>query len=557
MHSGVGTSGQIVKGTAGRGIPDSRLVLLCNCMKHTNTEKYSTPIQMKLPVDMERIIKINDPVYAFSEVMDHIDLRKYFATEDRRTGRPEYDRETLFKIVLFSFMEFGYSSVRRIRQLCDTDIRFLWLLDEKNPPSVMTIQNFIHNELSCSLEDIFTDINTYIFEQDYVDMNHVYIDGTKLQANAGKYTWVWKKSCIRNRNKVFAGITELLTRINEITRSVRGVEFEEFQEYSVERVGYIMDRFLEVTGTDPDHFVHGSGKRKTEIQRIYEKLEDFHRRLIRYSRHIAICGERRNSYSKTDHAATFMRMKDDYMRNGQLLPAYNIQMAVCDEYIAQYAVYPYASDMDCFRPLMEAFRKRYGFYPQYPVADAGYGSFNNYLYCEEKGMEKFMKFPMYEKETNDSKYRDDPYRAVNFHVDSDGDLICPNGRKFHFLRTSPVRGNQYGRTEEVYECEDCTGCPCREKCNKSAHNRKIQLNNELTQFHEEVLDNLNSTRGALLRMNRSIQSEGVFGDVKWNRSYTRFRRRGVEGVILEIGLISCGFNLHKYHLKQQAVKISA
>ena len=83
----------------------------------------------------------------------------------------------------------------------------------------------------------------------------------------------------------------------------------------------------------------------------------------------------------------FGRVKRDYMGNDQLLPAYNIQMAVCDEYIAQYAAYPYASDMDCFQPLMEAFHSRYGFYPQYPVADAGYGSFNNYLYCQEKGME--------------------------------------------------------------------------------------------------------------------------------------------------------------------------
>ena len=511
---------------------------------------YSTPIQLKLPVDMERIIKITDPVYSFSEVMAHIDLNRYFATEDRRTGRPTYDREILLKIVLFAFMEFGYCSVRQIRTLCETDIRFIWLLDEMNPPSVMTIQNFIHNELSMNMEAIFTDINAYIFGQESVDMNHVYIDGTKMQANAGKYTWVWKKSCIKNRNKVFTGITELLTRINEITRSIRGVEFEVFQEYSIERVGYIMDRFLEVTGTNPDHFVHGSGRRKTEVQRIYEKLKDFHKRLIQYSRHIKICGESRNSYSKTDHAATFMRVKDDYMHNGQLLPAYNIQMAVCDEYIAQYAIYPYASDMDCFQPLMEAFHARYGFYPQYPVADAGYGSFNNYLYCEEKGMEKFMKFPMYEKETTDPQYRDDPYRAVNFPVDSEGDIICPNGKKFHFLRSAPVRGNQYGRTEEYYQCEDCTGCPHREQCYKGKENRTIRLNEELTGIHREVLENLNSIHGALLRMNRSIQAEGIFGTVKWNHSYTRLRRRGVEGVILELGLVSCGFNLHKYHLKQ-------
>ena len=148
--------------------------------------------------------------------------------------------------------------------------------------------------------------------------------------------------------------------------------------------------------------------------------------------------------------------------------------------IAHYGVFAYASDMDCFQPLMDGFQKRYGFYPQYPVADAGYGSFNNYLYCEEKGMEKYMKFTMYEKETKDSKYRNDPYRACNFAIDHKGYMVCPNGRRFHFLRSAPVKGNQFGRTEEYYQCEDCAGCPHREKCHKSKENRVVRINEELT-----------------------------------------------------------------------------
>ena len=145
--------------------------------KQNTTVDYSTPIQLKLPVDLERIIKINDPVYSFSEVMAHIDLKKYFVEKEHETGRPRYDREKLLKIVLFSFMEFGYCSVRFIQKLCETDIRFLWMLDEENAPSHMTISNFIHNELAGSLQDIFDDINRCIFEQLNVDLNHAYIDG--------------------------------------------------------------------------------------------------------------------------------------------------------------------------------------------------------------------------------------------------------------------------------------------------------------------------------------------------------------------------------------------
>ena len=168
-----------------------------------------------------------------------------------------------------------------------------------------------------------------------------------------------------------------------------------------------------------------------------------------------------------------------------------------------------------------------------------------------------MKFTMYEKESKDSKYRDNPYRACNFDIDHEGYMVCPNGKRFHFLRSSPIKGNQFGRTEEYYQCEDCTGCPYREKCHKSKENRVVRVNEELTKFHNEVLNNLNCIHGALLRMNRSIQAEGAFGGIKWNRGYKRLRRRGIEGVILELGLISCGFNLHKYHLKKLAARKAA
>ncbi|MDY3781328.1 MAG: transposase [Candidatus Faecousia sp.] len=166
--------------------------------------------------------------------------------------------------------------------------------------------------------------------------------------------------------------------------------------------------------------------------------------------------------------------------------------------------------------------------------------------------EKITKTFQEAKETKDKKYRDDPYRAVNFRVNEAGRLVCPNGKEFLFLRTEPVKGNQYGRTVELHQCEDCSSCPHRSKCHKSRFDRIIRLNYELTSIHKEVLDNLNSIHGALLRINRSIQSEGTYGEIKANRGYERFRRRGINRAILEIALISCGFNLHKYHLSRLA-----
>lgn len=166
-------------------------------------------------------------------------------------------------------------------------------------------------------------------------------------------------------------------------------------------------------------------------------------------------------------------------------------------------------------------------------------------------MEKFMKFTMFQKESEDEKYREDPYRAVNFPINENGNPVSPNGKEFNHLYSSPVKGNKYGKTEELYQCEDCTYCPLKEECCSCEGNRVIRLNEELTSIHKEVLCNQNSVHGALLRMNRSIQAEGAFGMIKWNRLYGRIRRRGLKNVILEISIISCSFNLHKYHLKSK------
>lgn len=324
------------------------------------------------------------------------------------------------------------------------------------------------------------------------------------------------------------------------------------EEYAIEYLEEIQKQYILQTNINTENFVHGKGKRKSPEQRYFEFLVEYTERLKRYGNHIKICGEHRNSYSKTDNDATFMRVKKDYMRNDQLLPAYNLQMVVCDEYIALFKAFQYASDMDCFQPLMQSFYDRYGFFPEYPVADAGYGSYNNYIYCEEHEMKKYMKFTMFNKETTNKKYHSDPYRSINFKTDQDGNMICPAGRKFLYLKCSHIPGNQYGRTQEFYQCENCEDCEHRPKCHKSQYNRIIKVNEELTSFHNEVIGNLTCVHGALLMMNRSIQSEGAFGVIKWNHNYKRLRRRGFDGVMLEFGLICCGFNLHKYHLKRLA-----
>ena len=313
-----------------------------------------TPIQLKLPVDMENIIEINDSVYTFNEVVSHIDLKKYFVEKDyKATGRPRYEREKLLKVLLFAFMEQGYPSLREIEKLCKVDIRFIWLRDEMKAPSYATLCDFINQELSYSLEEIVQEINNYIFDREHVDIDHVYIDGTKIEANANKYSWVWKKSCITSVFKEFEKITKIFQEANETVLQYLGLKLGVREKYTVEYLAEMLGEFLKVTGMNQDEFVHGSGRRKTSVQRLYERIDHSRKKLKEYREKVDICGDKRNSYSKTDHDATFMRVKKDYMGNDQLLPAYNVQMGICDGYIAVYGVYQYASDSDCFQPLSE------------------------------------------------------------------------------------------------------------------------------------------------------------------------------------------------------------
>ena len=508
------------------------------------------------PLFLETWITEKDPVWSFNEIMDSMDLKR-FRKKDilSRNGRPAYDYESMLKTVLFGYMDMGYISLRELERKCSQDIRYMYLM-EYETPTFMTFCNFINDNLEESVEEIFKAINEEIFKRESVDLEHIYIDGTKIEANANKYSWVWKKRTEKSRYRLFEKISSLLREILR-EESQFNTDIRINTDYHPQQLRDFLRLLKEKLRIDESSFKYGKGHHKGREQRWYEKLKGYIEKLEEYAEKIRITGDDRNSYSKTDHDATFMRMKEDHMRNDRLVPAYNIQCAIADEYIAVRRVEQYRSDMDCFIPLMKDFKDKYGRYPRYPVADAGYGSYNNYIFCKQTGMEKYMKYPMFRKETEDEGYRNDPFRTVNFGRDSDGELICPNGKKMIFSHRKAVRGNRYGRQEEVYVCEDCSGCPYADRCKKTDKNRTINLNKELTGFHREVLSNLNSIHGALLRMNRSIQAEGTFGVIKYDRDYDRIVRRGLKSVKMEILLISIGFNLYKYHNKRHRVQEAA
>lgn len=206
--------------------------------------------------------------------MEHIDLKKYLAVKESRKGRKRYDSEILLKVILFAFMEHGYVSVREIEKLCNNDIRFMWLLQDNPAPSHMTIDNFMKDYLADSIDTILAEINAYIFEKENVDLSHIYIDGTKITANANKYSWVWKKSSVKHRQNTFNKITALLEEINT-SLIYQNVEFEIRTEYAIEYMEQIIEQYIKLTGIQPECIVRGRGHRKTPEQRNYDNLVEY------------------------------------------------------------------------------------------------------------------------------------------------------------------------------------------------------------------------------------------------------------------------------------------
>ena len=514
----------------------------------TNQEKIST-IQMKLPLEIGVKINSDDPVVSFKEVMNGVNLKQFLVKSDKDSrGRDGYDPEVLLKIVLFAYMN-NVRSTRKIEALCRNDIRFMYLSDEITP-SHMTIANFINQCLLENIEDIFNIVTGYIINKLDIDTSKVFIDGTKIEALPNKYTWVWKKACITSRNRKFAYLKKYFNQLNNQIIYCGQPVFPVQEEYQIEEMENIVNILLKQMEYEGIKVVNGKGKRKTVLQRTYDNLKAITDKLREYAYKIDVCGEGRNSYSKTDSDATFMRMKTDYMGNTALLPAYNWQVVTAGEIILYGLTSQSAADNTAFIPLMEKHNKIFGRYPEKAVADAGYGNLSTYDFCTRNGIEKYMKFPSWKRETHDTKFREDPFRSKNFRIDSDGNPVCPNNKKFIKLYDKPIKKNIDHRTEEVYVCESCEGCPFKDRCFKAKNetaNRIININKTLTSYHQEVIENLASEEGIQLRKIRSSMSEGTFGIIKQDYSFHRLTRISMKKVNLEFYLIMLGFNLAKYH----------
>jgi transposase len=488
--------------------------------------------QVVLPLNLRIKLPENDPVKKLVEIMDEMDYTELYKTYLRSWRK--IDPAILFEVIVYAYMNNIYSS-RGIENACRIDIRFMWLLQDSPVPDHTTITRFQDSKRSPVIEALFYQLAEKLIGLGEVSYRHIFVDGTKIEANANRYSFVWQKTVEKNQRKLRSRIEKDLPEIQKrygisesasLTESLNGIL-----------------SFVRLYGIT---FVNGKGKHKTQLQRDAEKLNEYAERLENYEKELKICGKRK-SYSKTDTDATFMRMKEDHMNNGQLKPGYNVQIGVESEYIIGIGLFPNPTDTTTLIPFLERVQSRSGRIIKKIIADAGYSSEENYTYLENNGQEAYIKPNDYEVRKT-KRYKNDIYRVENMPYDEEADsFLCPNGKKLNHIYDSKRKSyNGYTVTTKNYVCESCAGCPHREKCFKGKYdNRQICISQTYARQKREAEERITTDEGNLLRMNRTIQVEGAFGVLKQDYAFRRFLMRGKHKAETQFILLAMAFNVQK------------
>lgn len=468
-----------------------------------------------------------------------------------RIRKDSVDPKAMLKIILFTGMR-GITSTRAIEAECHDSLGCLYLLQGQKAPDHSTIARFRSEHLAPIAFDLIKANTELLLKIGEIDTECVFVDGTKIEANANRYTFVWRKAVSKNMRKRSDRLAQLLEDCEkeyEIKVSGAG-ETEILLKDAVFVQGELRER-MEREGIKP---VHGSGHRKSQIQKDLEALSEHIEKLTEYAEKIDTCGAR-NSYSKTDPDATFMRMKEDYMRNGQTKPGYNVQHGVNSEYVVFLDIFPNPTDNRTLIPFLRTLEECLGFTFKKIVADAGYESEENYAYLDENDLEAYIKPSNYEK-AKTRKYKNDIGRIENMEYDEEHDVyICAEGKQLVFsgLRKDKTQSG-YISEKRLYSCHDCDGCPRKQECITSYSKKPLeQRSKNLTdarkfnEYRKQSNENILSEEGILLRTNRSIQVEGSFSSLKEDMGHRRFKCRGTDMVRIESVLIAISMNIKKLY----------
>ena len=449
------------------------------------------------PERIDKDIAPDDPVRLVNAVVDSLDMGRIYSLYYDR-GASSYHPRMMLKVIIYGYMNNIYSC-RKIENVLKRDVHFIWLAGYDQPDH-KTINNF-RNRVKDEIDNVFTQLVLILAERGLISLDVEYIDGTKIESKANKYTFVWKKTVVKNREKLLQKIRELLSQIDDAIAQ-ENAALDESVEFTPAQLTEICEQLRQSLCASPAPGTKEEKKARRQKEKDIRELGQMGDKLGEYDGRLGQMGGR-NSMSKTDPDATFMRMKEDAMNNGQTKPGYNLQIAT--------------------RMASAA------------VADSGYGSEENYRFMEENSIEAYVKYNYFHMEQKRS-FRLDPRRIENLHYNAEGDyFVCPMGQHMRRVGTRHDRtGSGYVIEQAAYRAQRCQGCPLKAKCYKMKKgNREIEVSHRLIAYKQRAREKLTSDKGLEHRSRRPIEPEAVFGQMKNNMHYKRFRHFGKDKVTMD------------------------
>ena len=506
-----------------------------------HTKSYSNNDRLFFLLNPNEDIAEHDPVRVVDAVVEGLDLRE-FKKLYRERGRCPYHPKMMLKIILYAYMNNIYSC-RKIERVVQRDIHYIWLAAQERPDFV-TINRF-RNRVKNEINNIFTQVVLLLAERGFITLDVEYIDGTKIESKANKYTFVWRKTVEKNRAKLQEKIRVLLQQIDEVIAQDKAAEAERV-EFTTDTLNTFIGELKDALAAKPEPADREQKKQHREKKKQLKELEKHRDKLNEYDSRLEQMGER-NSMSKTDPDATFMRMKEDAMNNGQTKPGYNLQISAENQFITDFALFPNPTDTLTLIPFFNSFLNRYGHLPSVAVADSGYGSEENYRFMDEAGMEAYVKYNRFHIEQR-PRYKPNPFHHDNFHYNADEDYyVCPMGQHMRRIGTARSKTASGYRSESArYRAQNCKGCPLRCLCYKAKGDQRIiEVNHRLNEYKRKARELLTSEEGLKHRGRRCIEPEAVFGQMKFNMAYRRFRHFGKDKVSMDFAFFAIAFNIKK------------
>lgn len=501
-------------------------------------KEYNMEQQFLLPPSLEELIDEKHLVRVVNKSIERMDLKPLIA-EYKGGGTSSYHPKMLLKVLIYGYTQKIYSS-RQIAKGLRENINFMWLSGQ-NQPDFRTINRFRSSRMKNVIEKVFQSVIKMLIEEGFIQLKNYFLDGTIIEANANRYTYVWKKSVQHYKRNIQEQIKKLWDHIEHTNQE----ENERYGDHDLNEV-----EGNEISSEKMDRWIDKINQRLSEnphpeIKKVVRKLEkEVVPRLKKYEQQEAAL-DGKNSYSKTDVDATFMRMKDDHLGTGQLKPAYNVQVGTENQFIVGYSVHQKSGDTSHLVKHIQKIENYLPVLPENLITDSGYGSEENYQFIQTKSLGNFVKYGFFRREHQSLKR--DRFRSERFHYDPESDrYFCPENQPliFQYKKTSKSDLG-FISSSRVYQAQNCLTCPFKSDCTKSETNRTIQINSKLNHFKQTAKKNLLSPLGKTLSVLRSIEVESVFGQIKHNMNFRKFHLRGLEKVSLEWGLVAITHNLKK------------